>query len=294
MESTSLMKMDKNTMMERIDAARFPQALNPAEKKMLALVAITYGFDPLMGEITVYQGKPYVSIDGRYRKAQESGIFNGVTSRPATKQEREEWQIPDGDYFVKSTVEIKGGGHFEGWGRVFKAETVGGKGFTPVEKNPQRMAEKRADAQALRKAFHINLPSFEERGIDDDTPFVNIDTGEIIPEKTAVIVDPKKAEQDIQNYYNDTPNAPQATPTPSKPVTPTSNTQPINAQPAIVIPMITPVQLAALKLIQENPAQKAELRNFAKEQGLTGKKLEQLTQAEAAVLLNKFSVKEEI
>jgi len=210
MESTALQNMDNKTMLERIEAARFPQALKPEEKRMLAMVAITYGFDPLMGEITIYQGRPYVSIDGRYRKAQETGIFNGITSRPATKQEREEWQIPDGDYFVKSTVEIRGGGHFEGWGRVFKAETVGGQGFKPVEKNPQRMAEKRADAQALRKAFHINLPSLEERGTPDDED-VDIHTGEIIESK-AKVIDTKQAEKDIAELFGDGKPAPKPEP----------------------------------------------------------------------------------
>ncbi len=206
MDSKALQTMDNKAMMERIDVARFPQALTPQDKKMLAMVAITYGFDPLMGEITIYQGKPYVSIDGRYRKAQETGIFNGITSRPATKQEREEWGIPEGDYFVKSTVEIRGGGHFEGWGRVFKAETMGGKGYTPVEKNPQRMAEKRADAQALRKAFHINLPSLEEKGTPDDEN-VDVNTGEIIESK-AVVVDEKKAGKDIEELFGDEPSKP--------------------------------------------------------------------------------------
>ena len=63
------------------------------------MIPITYGFDPLMGEISIYQGRPYVSIDGRYRKAQETGNLDGVSTRPANKQEREDWQIPVGDFF---------------------------------------------------------------------------------------------------------------------------------------------------------------------------------------------------
>jgi hypothetical protein len=167
--------------------ARFPKDLTLPEKKLLCEAAITYGFDPLMGEISIYQGRPFVSIDGRYRKAQETNQMDGVESRPTTKQEREDWQIPEGDFFFRSDVYVKGATHpFTGWGRVFKGETVGGKGFTPVEKNPQRMAEKRAEAQALRKAFHIPLPSIEDIGVRDGK-IVDISTGEVIEGESRVV-----------------------------------------------------------------------------------------------------------
>jgi hypothetical protein len=138
-----------------------------------------------MGEVSIYQSRPYVSIDGRYRKAQETGQLDGVETRPANKQEREDWQIPEGDYFFRSEVYVRGASRpFVAWGRVHKAETIGGKGFKPVEKNPQRMAEKRAEAQALRKAFHIPLPSIEDIGspdydIESTVREVDTTTGEI-------------------------------------------------------------------------------------------------------------------
>uniref|UniRef100_A0A6M3IXX1 Uncharacterized protein n=1 Tax=viral metagenome TaxID=1070528 RepID=A0A6M3IXX1_9ZZZZ len=187
MDSTALQKMTETQMVERVNMARFPQDLTPADKKLLAQVAITYGFDPLMGEVSIYQGRPFVSIDGRYRKAQETEQLDGVETRPATKQEREDWQIPAGDYFFHSEVYLKGARKpFIGWGRVYMAETVGGKGFKPVEKNPQRMAEKRAEAQALRKAFHIPLPSIEDIGNPDydvESTAIDVTTGEIPEQK---------------------------------------------------------------------------------------------------------------
>jgi len=185
MDTKALMVMTETHMMARINMAKFPQELTIPEKKLLAQIAITYGFDPLMGEVTIYQGRPFVSIDGRYRKAQETNRLDGVESRPATKQERIDWQIPDGDYFFCAAVSVKGASKpFVGWGRVHNAETVGGKGFKPVEKNPQRMAEKRAEAQALRKAFHIPLPSAEDIGSPDNEVIgnINVKTGEITVE----------------------------------------------------------------------------------------------------------------
>ncbi len=186
-DSKALALMDENTMLQRVNMAKFPQDLTPAEKKMLAQVAITYGFDPLMKEVTIFQGQPYVSIDGRYRKAQETGLLNGVETRPATKEEKTDWEITAGDYFFRAEVSVKGATKpFVGWGRVRASETQGGKGFKPVETNPQRMAEKRAEAQALRKAFHIPLPSVEDIGVEDNgAPSVKVievnkSTGEII------------------------------------------------------------------------------------------------------------------
>lgn len=170
MESTVLQAMDTPQMLARVELAKFPKDLTPIEKKLLAQVAITYGFDPLMGEVSIYQGRPFVSIDGRYRKAQETKDFDGISTRPATKQERIDWEIPDGDYFYHSEVFTKSASHpFVGWGRVNQSETKGGQGFKPVEKNPQRMAEKRAEAQALRKAFHIPLPSVEDIGAPEES-----------------------------------------------------------------------------------------------------------------------------
>ncbi len=173
LDSKALMIMEPKAMMERVNMAKFPQDLTVKEKELLAEVAITYGFDPLMNEVTIYQGRPYVSTDGRYRKAQETDKLDGVESRPATQEERKDWKIPDGDYFFRAEVYVKEASRpFVGWGRVFERETKPGsnrQGDTtsihrPVQSNPQRMAEKRAEAQALRKSFHIPLPSVEDIG----------------------------------------------------------------------------------------------------------------------------------
>ena len=195
MDSKSLMVMTEQDMERRISVAKFPQELTAVDKKILNIAARTYGFDPLMGEISIYQGRPYVNIDGRYRKAQETGNLDGVETRPATEDEKLTWQIPEGDYFFRSEVSVKGASKpFVGWGRVFLSETTGGKGFKPVEKNPQRMAEKRAEAQALRKSFHIPLPSYEEIGSPEDLP-VNLEIKEIKPEQ---IIDPQYDEEIIK------------------------------------------------------------------------------------------------
>jgi hypothetical protein len=179
LDSKSLMNMSDTQMTERINLTKFPSSVTITDKKMLVKVALTYGFDPLMGELMVYQGRPFVTIDGRYRKAQETGLLDGVNTRPATKQEKEDWGIPPDDYYFRAEVFVKGATHpFVGWGRVRKSETAAGSTregdntstYKPIQNNPQRMAEKRAEAQALRKAFSIPLPSAEDIGSPDADP----------------------------------------------------------------------------------------------------------------------------
>ena len=183
--STALMAMSESTMIERVDKAKFIKDLSPAEKKRLALVCITYGFDPIMGEMTIYEGNPYVSVDGRYRKAQETGLLMGVESRPATKDERAMWEISTEDKFFRAVVKKLVGGQtaeFVGWGRVTAGEIQRANQYIPVSTNPMRMAEKRAEVQALRKAFSIPLPAGTlsvENIVEGSFEIVDEETGEI-------------------------------------------------------------------------------------------------------------------
>ena len=165
--STDLMKMDEATMIIRVGKAKFVKDLSVPEAKRLALACITYGFDPIMHELTIYEGNPFVSVDGRYRKAQETGLFMGVESRPATKEEREQWEVASEDKFFRAVVKKMVAGQvceFVGWGRVTANEIQKANQYIPLSTNPMRMAEKRAEVQALRKAFSIPLPSAEYIG----------------------------------------------------------------------------------------------------------------------------------
>jgi hypothetical protein len=185
METKELVKLNQDQMMERVNKARFPQELNRQEKALIATVSIEYGLDPVFGELMIYQGKPYITIDARRRKAQETGNLAGVNSRPATKEEREARGAIDGDYLFVCQVWVKGMEHpFEGWGKVRKAEIKGSE-HLPIVKDPAAMAEKRAEAQALRRAFHIPLPSAEDIIEAEFTEIVDADQGGNGGKKTA-------------------------------------------------------------------------------------------------------------
>lgn len=191
-----LAKIDEAGMTARVDMARFPQQLTIDQKRMVVKVALTYGLDPLMGELTVYHGNPFISIDGRYRKARETGMLDGVETRPATVEERSAWGIEAGDYFFRCEVWRKDASRpFVGWGRIRAAETKGDS-HLPLVAQPQRMAEKRAEAQALRKAFGIPLPSFGGEAEAPEILEVDAEPDEVIeggspePQETPKDADP--------------------------------------------------------------------------------------------------------
>lgn len=195
LDSTALVKMTEDQMLIRVGQSKFPKDLSVGESKLLAVACLTYGFDPIMHELTIFQGNPFVSVDGRYRKAQETGMLDGMECRPATSEERKAWEIPEGDKFFRAECYRKDASHpFVGWGRVLAKEMAKANEFTPLATNPQRMAEKRAEVQALRKAFHINLPSAEYIGTQEEEQAVDTRTGEII-DSTAREITKEKPEE---------------------------------------------------------------------------------------------------
>lgn len=204
MESTGLMAMTETTMLARVDKAKFVKDLTPVEKNRLALACITYGFDPIMGELTIFQGNPYVSVDGRYRKAQETGDLMGVEARPATKEERDLWDLNSEDKFFRAVVKKMVHGQvaeFVGWGRVTAQELTpksSGDSYKPIVTNPMRMAEKRAEVQALRKAFSIPLPAGTlsvENIVEGSYRVVDEDSGEIRELSAPVEVEGNKVKE---------------------------------------------------------------------------------------------------
>ncbi len=173
-------------MEQRIQKARFIKDLSPEQRQLLAEVAIAYGLDPVMGELILYEGKPFATVEGLIRIAHRSQCFAGLEDRPMTSEEkaaygytapvcwlakvyRSDWQVPA---VGTGTADPN---------KPYRHNLV-------EPQFPQRMARVRAIRQALKLAFPNSLPfaaeSAEERGV-----VIDRQTGEII-DSTATVVKP--------------------------------------------------------------------------------------------------------
>jgi hypothetical protein len=176
----------------------FPRDLTPIQASELARVALAYGLDPILGELTIYQGKIYVGIDGRTRKANEHPAYDGLECVPATDAERKGFRCGEDEFLWIARVWRKDRRvPFVGYGRA------GGAGDrNPVSKQyGQEMAQKRAKHRALRDAFSLPLPGDDERDDwrparrVDYAPEVNYSTGEIIDAEAVEVTDGPTAKQ---------------------------------------------------------------------------------------------------
>jgi len=124
--------------------------LAPKEQTFfLATLGQHIGVHAELGEIILYQGKPYITIDGRLRIAHETGLMDGIDVRPATQMEFTNYGCESGDYLWHALVFKKGSRRpYTGWGHVKASDR------NPVSKtHPRELAKKRAKYDALRTAF---------------------------------------------------------------------------------------------------------------------------------------------
>lgn len=138
----------------------FPKDMTPKQAGIMARLSLAYGLDPLADELLLFQGKPYLTIQGRTRKALDHPEYDGLECEPATEEERKAHRVADDEFFYIARVWRKDKRFpFPGYGRA------GGR----ADKNPvsgqygQEMAIKRAKSRALRDAFSMPLPDFEDQ-----------------------------------------------------------------------------------------------------------------------------------
>ncbi|MBU2060068.1 MAG: hypothetical protein KKB38_20350 [Gammaproteobacteria bacterium] len=148
------------------------EILAPDVIKALRSYARSYGLDADRGHVVLMYGAPYIGLDGYCYHADRTGKPYRLTSRPLTEDERKTYQVDNGDHAWISKVEILGvGGEFTGLGIVTRAEMTAtsskdtAKLRSPVvAAHPWQLAQKRAEWQAMRRAFPIGetKPAEEE------------------------------------------------------------------------------------------------------------------------------------
>src|SRR5215831_10824592 len=149
---TALALSDKQ-IRTRLEVAKQPgyglEDATPAQLNLIYLLCQRYRLDPLF-HITLFRGRPFVTIDGRVELAKRHPEYRGFRTRPLTKDEKVAWDYRPDDLVVECTISTKSWGEIASRGKVSAAERTKN---TPTGTNPQEMAEKRAIARAARLAF---------------------------------------------------------------------------------------------------------------------------------------------
>ena len=149
---TALALSDKQ-IRTRLEVAKQPgyglEEASSAQLNLIYLLCQRYRLDPLF-HITLFRGRPWVTIDGRIELAKRHPEYRGFRTRPLTKDEKVAWDYRPDDLVVECTISTKSWGDITSRGKVSAAERSKN---TPVGSNPQEMAEKRAIARAARLAF---------------------------------------------------------------------------------------------------------------------------------------------
>ena len=170
--------MGKAEMVERVKTASeigmvatdFSGALSPAHRVMVASMALAYGLDPLMGELAILYGKPFVTLKARRRKDTENGHKPDISFRLLTLDEQEYFEktevLKSGDAAIYCILKTEWGTTVEGIGTVHKGERN-----PAVGKNPLEMLQKRAEARAREMAYGslAGMPLAESVGVVEST-----------------------------------------------------------------------------------------------------------------------------
>lgn len=172
MTEQGLVKSTETAMVARIEQARWLADLKPQDRQSLAHLAVKYGLDPLMKEMTLYEGQPYISIAGLIRIAHRQKMFAGLEDRPMTTDERQRYGYKAPFCWLVSVYRKDWKCVATGTGTADPANPFRNN---PIERTrPEWMARSRAIRQALKLAFPHSLPfeeveSAEEFGIDPET-----------------------------------------------------------------------------------------------------------------------------
>lgn len=139
------------------------ELLVPEVVKALMSYTYKYGLDPYRGHVVMMYGKPYISIDGYLYHASQTGKPYTLQSRPMTTKEITQYKIGKTDHaWLAKVTFTETGDEFTGLGIVTYEEMTAksprdtSKFRSPVvAAHPWQLAQKRAEWQALRRAFPI-------------------------------------------------------------------------------------------------------------------------------------------
>lgn len=139
------------------------ELLSPNLIQALIAYAKRYDLDAYRGHVMLMYGKPYIGLDGYLYRANRSGTAYQLRSRPLNVDERQLYRVGDNDHAWTCEITIVPANlSFTGLGVVTQEEIAAMSTKNPkqfrspvVAAHPWQLAQKRAEWQALRRAFPI-------------------------------------------------------------------------------------------------------------------------------------------
>ena len=172
----NILRRERQKKMTNKDAAKYPvlgdlpradlatgEMLLPEVVQALIVYAKKYLLDAYRGHVVVMYGKPYIGLDGYLYHANRTGKPYQLNSRPLTAEELPLFKVPEGAHAWLAAVKFTDtSSYFTGIGVVTQEEMTAksSKDATKlrspvVAAHPWQLAQKRAEWQALRRAFPI-------------------------------------------------------------------------------------------------------------------------------------------
>lgn len=198
--------VDQPTALARTNKALelglFPNPNDARQIEALAIVALAYGLDPMMGELIPYQGKPYITVQGRRRKDAEAKHHGKISFRLLTEAElefyREAGAYNKGDVACFCVIEdVDSGASVEGFGRVLGSEG-GNSAHLPQATRKIEMMQKRGEMRARAMLWG---PIARPQGIEGIQVAIEGDEADVIEGTARVVEDPPQtAPQSLPNY----------------------------------------------------------------------------------------------
>ncbi len=137
------------------------EVLGKEMQTALILYAERYGLDAFRAHVYIMYGKPYIGLDGYLYLANKTTIPYQLRSRPLTEDERKTYLIAEHDHAWTCEIVLPlTSQSFTGLGIVTNDEMTAVSSKNPsqarspvVAAHPWQLAQKRAEWQALRRAF---------------------------------------------------------------------------------------------------------------------------------------------
>ncbi len=129
--------------------------LSVPQRELAISIAERYDLDLLLKHLVMIEGRAYITRDGLLHVAHKSGDFDGIEASDPTKGD---------DGYWRSTCSV----YRKSFGRPFTytgryPSTGGNAKYAP------EMAIKVGEVMALRRAFDVSAPAYEERWTENET-----------------------------------------------------------------------------------------------------------------------------